>query len=80
MSQHYKPGRIASQPTLFQTPPSEVHPNERERIAQLIVLEQVLEGSGSCQRCSSALPQHRLRRAVGGCLWRALRVARGTRN
>ncbi len=37
MSQHYKPGGAhASQPALFEVPPPEVHPNERERIAQLI--------------------------------------------
>src|SRR5438552_2305275 len=39
MSQNYKPGRgNSAQPALFEGLPADVHPKERERVAQLIAL------------------------------------------
>ncbi len=41
MSQNHAPGRgNSSQPTRFEAPPAEVHSQERERVAQLIALNQ----------------------------------------
>src|ERR1700687_6232778 len=40
MSQNHEPGRRHSSPTPFEAPPAEVHSKDRERVAQLIALNQ----------------------------------------